>query len=1193
MPFESTVGTSDLVIGQEYFGSIVVRVKQEVTDDPENGKYKIKRFVTLKTGMILIEEYVKTMGSGKVENKEYGNAKVPIDDTPKDDSDARAKARALIAANKKKKDEEKDKKKKKKKKEPNPELEEIYDVPAMVVPESLVPETIDDNAPVMGVWSHNDDTDDRDWDPMDVVITEEPPSFLGVDEPHGVVAMEKGAKKPRKSVRWGPDQIKFFAPEEQPPDKYETVGYWTPKEQNQSYPPINAAQFAIPTDDESDDDSDQERVVPDYHGEFAKIVPKDQVPHTQEDGAPLTGVWDDGTDDNDWEPMYVDITTDPDDLDPDGIHGIVAVKEGSQVDEYGDLDPSDLKFFPPEKDPPYDYLKVGHWVPAKEDQEWPPKKPKPRKRSSKSPKSPRSPGRLGNWTSPFDDEPEPPPKRKLPEFDNVPATVVPRFEAPASQGEDEDDPLTGVWKHNDDTDDTDWDPVDVIITKEPPSFVDEDDPHGIVAVKEGVEPNEDGKINPKDLSFFTPGEEPPHNYEKVGHWMPSKLNQGWPPIGTTLPDIDGPAKVVPESKAPMTLGENDPQMGVWKHTDDTDDTDWDEMDVIITEDPPSFLGPDEPHGIVAVESGVQPNSVGKLDPADLAFFTPGSNPPQSFNKVGHWSPEVIDQKWPPVTLFIPDLEGPAIVTPECKAPYSQGEDEPQHGVWKHNDDTDDADWVPMDVIISKEPVTFLEPGEPHGICAVKDGWKPNVVGKLKPEDLAFFTPGEEPPAKYNKVGHWRPGKLNQGWPPTTMPDIAGPARVVPKSKAPYRVDENSPLTGLWKHNDGTDDADWDPIDVIITKEPCSFLDEGEPHGIVTIKDGAKLNNVGKLDPKDLEFFTPGEEPSPKISKADHWHWRPGKLNQDWPPVSKKEERRPSRKIREYEKPTLATFDGAMAKVVPKSKAHERSKKDPPLVGVWEHNDDEVDDSNWQPINVVISKDPPSDLEDGDFTGIVAVEEGVKPDKAGKLDPSDLKFFTPSEEPPPNFNKVGHWRPQKLKAGWPPVQSSSSRSLRNVGKLNLPNFDGIPETGVVYPPSQVPGTHGEEKDVIAKGTWKWSKPENKPNDAETWMPSHVELYENGDEPHDWDDKKTHGDWGVNPDAEPGHTKPSDLWFYPPGEKPDEDFEPIGKWRPSKKLLKTEWSWPPKSVGKVSDTREFKEFQSPVRRVGKLKIPGIFK
>ena len=165
--------------------------------------------------------------------------------------------------------------------------------------------------------------------------------------------------------------------------------------------------------------------------------------------------------------------------------------------------------------------------------------------------------------------------------------------------------------------------------------------------------------------------------------------------------------------------------------------------------------------------------------------------------------------------------------------------------------------------------------------------------------------------------------------------------------------------------------------MIITKEPCSFLDEGEPHGIVTIKDGAKLNNVGKLDPKDLEFFTPGEEPSPEISKADHWHWRPGKLNQDWPPVSKKEERRPSRKIREYEKPTLPTFDGAMAKVVPKSKAHERSKKDPPLVGVWEHNDDEVDDSNWQPINVVISKDPPSDLEDGDFTGIVAVEEGVK------------------------------------------------------------------------------------------------------------------------------------------------------------------------------------------------------------------------
>ena len=38
MVFETTVGKSDLVIGQEYFGSIVRKVKQEVEE--KDGKYK-------------------------------------------------------------------------------------------------------------------------------------------------------------------------------------------------------------------------------------------------------------------------------------------------------------------------------------------------------------------------------------------------------------------------------------------------------------------------------------------------------------------------------------------------------------------------------------------------------------------------------------------------------------------------------------------------------------------------------------------------------------------------------------------------------------------------------------------------------------------------------------------------------------------------------------------------------------------------------------------------------------------------------------------------------------------------------------------------------------------------------------------------------------------------------------------------
>jgi hypothetical protein len=142
---------------------------------------------------------------------------------------------------------------------------------------------------------------------------------------------------------------------------------------------------------------------------------------------------------------------------------------------------------------------------------------------------------------------------------------------------------------------------------------------------------------------------------------------------------------------------------------------------------------------------------------------------------------------------------------------------------------------------------------------------------------------------------------------------------------------------------------------------------------------------------------------------------------------------PKTNAEDSEKPTLPSFDGQFAKVFPKSKLQDRSLKDLKLRGVWEHNGD-FDDTDWEPIGVFITSDPP----EGEFQGIVAVEEGVKPDEYGKLDPSHLKFFTPGEDPPSNYNKVGHWRPGK-RADWPPGQASSGPKIRDVGKLRVPSF----------------------------------------------------------------------------------------------------------------------------------------------------------
>ncbi len=1164
MVYESTVGKSDLVIGQEYFGSIVRKVKQEVEE--KGGKYKIKRFVYLKNRVILVEEYTRTTSEGKVESKEYGGAPGQDDEEPKDDSALRAKAKALMAQKADKKKKKKSKSTSKKKKRPEPNLEEIYDVPAKVYPCSKLPDELEKGDPVSGAWKHTDDTDDCDWEPMDVVITKDPPTFLDIGEPNGIVALRIGAL-PDEEGRVDPFDLKFFAPGvEEPSFGFNKIGYWTPGKVNQQWPPVKP-----------EPEVKQQKVVkpklPDLDGEFAKVVPESKLSETQDADAPLTGVWKhgDGTDDTDWEPMFVDISTDPpSDLNPGEPHGVVAVEDGVEADENGNLDPSKLKFFTPGQEAPSNFNKLGHWRPGKLNQAWPPTKPKP-------PKPKR----------------EKPLELTLPDFNNVDAIILPKSKLPRAESDrpkNDSVPLTGVWKHKDDTDDFDWDPLAVVITQKPPLFLEPGEPHGLVAVEKGVKPNKVGRLDPSDLSFFTPGEKPPKNYKKVGHWRPDKLKHEWPPGKPILPDFEGPATVVPNSKAPFKLGKDDPVMGVWKHNDDTDDTDWDSLDVDITKAFPSDLEPGEPHGLVAVEEGVKPDKNGRLKPSNLKFFTPGEKPSPEYNKVGHWRPGKLNQEWPPVKRELPDFEGPATVTPKSKAPRCQI-DAPQidapplYGVWEHTDDTDDTDWDPMDVIITKEPVAFLEPDEPNGLV----GWLPLKMDNelYNPTDIHFFKPGEEPPPAYSKVGkvaHWRPGILTQKWPPVTptLPDFEGPARIWPECRSPYKQVEGAPLTGVWKHLDDEDDSYWDFLDVVITKEePHSSLLPGEIHGIVAIDKDVMPNLDGTLDPTDICFFLPDEEPPPAFNKVGHW--RPGRVLEEFPPIGTYDDES-SEIVQDVEKPSLPSFDGDYAKVYPKSKVHEKSIKDPKVTGVWEHNDD-TDDTDWDPIGVIITNDPPSE---GDFHGIVAAEEDAKPNKVGKLDPSQLKFFTPGEEPPANYTKLGHWTPA-TKSEWPPSKPFSGRSLRNVGKLNLPDFDGVPESGVIYPRSQAPESH-DAKQIIAKGIWKWSKPEHKPKDAESWIPSKVDMYENGNEPHDWDETQSSGVWGVNPDVDTNaKTKPTDLWFYPPNEEPDEGFEPIGKWRPKK----AEWSYPPKSIGKVKDTRTFKEFERSPNSVGKLRVPSFFK
>jgi len=73
-PYESTIGSSDLDLGQDYFGSIVTRVEQNVSTDVNEDYveiYVVKRTVTLKSGVIMNEQYHREKSLGKIRSKTY------------------------------------------------------------------------------------------------------------------------------------------------------------------------------------------------------------------------------------------------------------------------------------------------------------------------------------------------------------------------------------------------------------------------------------------------------------------------------------------------------------------------------------------------------------------------------------------------------------------------------------------------------------------------------------------------------------------------------------------------------------------------------------------------------------------------------------------------------------------------------------------------------------------------------------------------------------------------------------------------------------------------------------------------------------------------------------------------------------------------------------------------------------------
>ena len=365
-------------------------------------------------------------------------------------------------------------------------------------------------------------------------------------------------------------------------------------------------------------------------------------------------------------------------------------------------------------------------------------------------------------------------------------------------------------------------------------------------------------------------------------------------------------------------------------------------------------------------------------------------------------------------------------------------------------------------------------------------------------------------------------------------------------------------------------------------------------------------------PIDVWIYPPGTEPPEDF--PNHGKYAFAK-NASWPPPID-EGKRENRVVGRTIIPEAFLYKANPQKIQayskwkkPQSNTEDDTGYKKPL-GQWtyssfdEENDETLKDAkDWAPQDVVLyppEQEPPAShqaLPQG--TWITKKNLIIDPDdpegSKDKWAPPEVYLYPPGTDPSDDedfglddsFVARGTWTYDvgTLKDTWPPpTEDEADKLRRGVGKL--PQWDPsgkgnkwTPRVAHVFPRTKAPSS---STFTNPQGVWKY-RSGNEPKGLNDWETQEVMIYPSGQEPEGSGNGKPHGAWGISIDAEPDDTdnwKPHDIWFYGPGEKPGDDCAVQGKWSiPTGKL---DAGWPPKSTAYVS----------PVRKVGKLKIPGTF-
>ena len=510
---------------------------------------------------------------------------------------------------------------------------------------------------------------------------------------------------------------------------------------------------------------------------------------------------------------------------------------------------------------------------------------------------------------------------------------------------------------------------------------------------------------------FPPGMEPSDDVDILGRWVYSPENkQNFGPSGVGILKKNWPP---PTTKSAWVFTKKDtydgdfdplvPAQGIWKAKDISfEDMNWQPQQVDLynseednDDESQSTFDDAVPNGTWGIKKGAKPQpGTSTYPPNQVWFYPPGEEPEPECIVKGKWclskknhrggrNVGKLNTTWPP---------------PEIGFGYNSGMDRSLSSCGSAS--------IPLCFENGKVPIkVFPRSSFPGGSSTSSDSTAPKKVKKKVRFDLIgqwAYPDGEE-----EDDNHWMPQTVDL---------------YLGENEPPYPASEESSMSsfGLWG-----------------TRRSGSTFNSNQSMSSGSVSLSLSLD----WTPEGSLVYPPGVEPDEDDDVEIHGKWAyPGigheTVKIEWPPPM-------AQSAWVFPESNVPGVDNSESRGIWKFNTP-KSKKG----GTKKGDDNDDSRSQWQAKKVQLysedekmEEQQKNDSDNPNTTkvwGKWGIRRGAEPDDKWNWKPKDLWFYPPGEDPADECLIQGSWA--ALKSTWPPPTRKIGRSLRQVGKLQIPSIE---------------------------------------------------------------------------------------------------------------------------------------------------------